>query len=436
MVTVHVDSSQGVEGGENPMSPKRRAHGDGGLWKRADGIWTGSVEIRSGDGRRRQKRVYSKNRNEAKRKLDELREEIKAGINPIASTTTVHRWLRYWVDEIKKPKVRPNTYDYYDEAIRLHITPHLDPRLKLKSLTPQDVRDMLGKVNTAPNAQRAHKTLKLALKDAIKNGYLARNVAEAVDRPGHIARARGSLDVDSAKKAIRAAIELQESSCDETMPLLATRWAAAFLTGARPAELLGLEWDRVDLTAGIFDLSWQLQQLDRAHGCGESHPNYPCGKKRASFCPQARWDFNDDFIYRDCLGSFVWTKPKTAAGTRIVPIVEPLRVMLEQHRADTAHDLNPHGLVWHRRDGRPLSRHDDAAAWRTVLAAADIPAVEVYTTRHTAATLLQQLGIPEDVRMQITGHSSAAAHRGYIHVDQTQTRAALGQLSQSLLSDT
>ncbi|OBK22512.1 tyrosine-type recombinase/integrase [Mycobacterium asiaticum] len=422
------------------MSPsKRRTPGDGGLFKRADGMWTGSVEIRSDDGKRRQKRVYSKNRNEAKRKLEELRDEIKRGIVPIASTTTVANWLRYWADEIKKPKVRPNTYDYYDEAIRLHITPHLDPKLKLKQLTTQHVRDMLKKVNTSANAQRAHKTLKFALKDAIKNGYLTRNVAEAVDTPGHTKRTRGSLGADAAKRAIRAAIDIQTSS-DETTPMLATRWAAAFLTGARPAELLGLEWDRVDLDNGVFDLSWQLQQLDRAHGCGEPigtdtnrKPLYPCGKKRASFCPQARWDFNNDFIYRDCIGSFVWTKPKTAAGTRIVPIVAPLLIALAEHRELTAGQPNPHGLVWHRRDGRPLSRHDDAAAWRQVLDAAELPAVEVYATRHSAATLLQELGVPEEVRMQITGHSSAAAHRGYIHVDQTQTRAALGKLERLLL---
>lgn len=129
----------------------------------------------------------------------------------------------------------------------------------------------------------------------------------------------------------------------------------------------------------------------------------------------------------------MWTKPKTTAGTRIVPIVAPLLAMLEQHSADSAGEPNPYGLVWHRRDGYPITRHDDGAAWRRVLTAAGLPAVDVYATRHTAATLLQELGIPAEVRMQIMGQSSAAAHAEYIHVDQTQTRAALGRLEQLLL---
>lgn len=417
------------------MSPtKRRAPGEGGLFKRADGMWTGSVDYSTGDGQRRQKRVYSKNRNEAKRKLDELKAELAKGIIPVSSTTTAAVWLRYWVDEIKKPKVRPNTYDWYEEAIRLHILPNINSKLKLKQLTPGDIRRMLDQIETSGNRQRAHKTLKVALKAAVTEGIIVRNVADAVDTPGHVKRSRGSLGAPAAKLVIRTAIELQESR-DETAPLLATRWAAAFLTGARPAELLGLEWDRVDLDNAVFDLSWQLQQLDKAHGCGDPDINrkYPCGKKRPSFCPAAHWDFNDDFIYRECIGSFVWTKPKTSAGTRIVPIVPPLLAMLEQHQADTAADPNPHGLVWRRRDGRPLSKRDDAQAWRAVLTAAGLPRLEVYTTRHTASTLLQELGIPEEVRMQITGHSSAAAHAAYIHVDQTQTRAALGKLERVLL---
>jgi integrase len=409
------------------MAKRRGTYGDGGLFRRADGMWVGSVEIPSADGKRRQKRVYAKDRRECKRKRDELRAEVAMGIIPISSTTTVGTWLDYWLAEIKKPNVRPNTFDWYEEAVRLHIKPHIG-RLTLKNLKPQEIRVMLGKANTRGNAQRAHKTLKIALKDAITEGLIRTNVAEAVDKPEHVKQARGSLTAVEAKVAIRAAISIQDSGA----PRLATRWVAGFLTGARPAELLGLEWDRVDLDNGLLDLSWQLQQVDKAHGCGDKqNAGYPCGKKRASFCPQAHWDFPNKFEYRVCRGSLLWTKPKTDAGTRIVPIVAPLQVMLEQHRHNP--DPNPYGLVWRRPDGNPLSRHDDADNWRAVLEAAKLPAVDVYAIRHSTATLLQELGVSQEVRMQLMGQSSAAAHRAYVHVNQTQTRAALGALETLLL---
>ncbi|MGB9303496.1 MAG: N-terminal phage integrase SAM-like domain-containing protein [Mycobacterium sp.] len=163
----------------------------------------GTVEIPSADGRRRQRRVYAKQKAEAKRKRDDLRAEVAKGIIPVCSTTTVAVWLRRWADEIKKPHVRPNTFDWYDEAIRLHITPHIGSR-KLKLLTPEDVRFMLRQATTPANAQRAHKTLKMALKDAMTEGLVARNVAEAVQRPKHLKQTRGVLWRNGSGVAITA----------------------------------------------------------------------------------------------------------------------------------------------------------------------------------------------------------------------------------------
>lgn len=423
------------------MPRKRRAPGDGSLTKRkSDGIWVGSVEVASEDGKRRQKRVFSKDYRTAKEKLDVLRAEIRAGHVAISSTTTVAVWLRRWIDEIRKPHIRPKTFDFYDEAIRLHITPaivrggtKIFGQIRLSKLTAQDVREMLAHINTSSNKQRAHKTLKMALARAVVEGLVARNVAEAVEKPEHVKTARGSLTFDAAMLAIKTAIDLQASR-DKTDPMLATRWATAFLTGARPRELLGLEWDRVDLTNGSIDITWQLQDLDQKHGCGEPDGDgkYPCGRARPGYCPQRRWDFQDGFEYRKCYKGMVWTKTKTDAGRRIVPLVLPLVEWLRQHQRDTAAQPNPLGLVWHHVDGRPISRHDDGRSWRAVLAAAELPAVDPYATRHTTATLLLELGVAEEVRMRIMGQNSQAAHRGYLHVDQSQARTALDQLSEKL----
>jgi integrase len=420
---------------------KRRAPGDGGLFKRkSDDMWIGSVEIPSADGKRRQKRVSSKDYRTAKAKLDDLRAQIRDGHIAISSTTTVQGWLRRWVDEIRGPHIRPKTFDYYDEAIRLHICPQIVRggtksfgQLRLAQLTSQDVRDMLKQIDSSSNRRRAHKTLKQALKAAVAEGMIARNVVDAVETPEHVKTARGSLTVDAAMLAIKTAIDLQTSR-DEKDPMLATRWATAFLTGARPRELLGLEWNRVDLTGGTLDITWQLQDLDQKHGCGEPEDGvYPCKRSRPGYCPQKRWDFQDGFEYRDCYKGMVWTKTKTEAGRRIVPIVAPLAALLEQHRLDTLDQPNPLGLVWHHTDGRPISRHDDSKSWRAILTAAELPAVDPYATRHTTATLLMELGVDEPTRMRVMGQNSEAAHRGYLHVDQKQARAALDRLGARLL---
>lgn len=402
---------------------KRRARGEGGLYKRADGMWVGVADVPTADGSRRQKKVYSKDFDTARDKLDELKGNIAKGIIP-STSMTLGTWLDYWLDEVHGPHVRPKTRQFYEEAIRIHIKPSL-AKVRLDRLTPQHVRAMLATVATSRNKQRAHQVLSLALRAAMLDGVVERNACDAVKKPKHLANVRGAFTADVAKTIIRAAIDAEESR-DEAAPAMATRWAAAFLTGARQAELLGLEWSRVDLDNGMVDLSWQLQQLKRAHGCDE-----PCGRQRASYCPQARWDFEDGFEHRDCYRSLVWTRPKTRTGVRVVPLLPAMVEMLRTHaRRD---EPNPHGLVWHWPDGRPISPTDDHELWQALLVSAGVTTkgntIPLHSARHSTATLLLEAGVDETVRMALMGQSSVAAQRMYAHVNQAQTRAAVGNLA-------
>ena len=56
--------------------------------------------------------------------------------------------------------------------------------------------------------------------------------------------------------------------------------------------------------------------------------------------------------------------------------------------------------------------------------------------RHTVATLLQEAGVEEAIRMQILGHTTTTSHRQYAHTSTDLTRAALGQLEKLLALET
>jgi integrase len=93
---------------------------------------------------------------------------------------------------------------------------------------------------------------------------------------------------------------------------------------------------------------------------------------------------------------------------------------------------NVHDLVWHHSDGRPVGPRDDYDNWQAALNTAGLPPAPLHVARGTTATLLAEAGVPEDIRMQILGHVSVTAHRGYVYRDQTQTRQAMTALDQLL----
>lgn len=390
------------------------------MYKRADGMWIGAVDLETTDGKRRKKTVSSRDYNVAVKKLRELRAQVAAGNVPTTGNTTVEKWLTHWLENIQRPHIRPTTYRYYEGTVRLLIVPHIGAK-RLDRLTPEDVRRMhkaLQDAGSTRNAQKAQQVLQRALADAVVEGVTDRNVAAHVRKPRHTADEKEALSLEVAAHILTTA----ETSQYE----LATRWAVAFWTGARQGELLGLTWDHVDLQAGEIELAWQLQSLGKEHGCGAPVGKaYPCGRTKPGFCPQGVLKPPPGFVAKECHKSLYWTRPKSKAGIRVVPILPPVVQMLAQHKTP---GVNPHNLVWHHEDGRPWSPTDDARAWKQLLETAGVEHVGVHAIRHSTATILQAAGVDEATRMRLMGHSSAASQRGYVHVDQTQTRAALTHL--------
>jgi integrase len=114
---------------------------------------------------------------------------------------------------------------------------------------------------------------------------------------------------------------------------------------------------------------------------------YPCEQKTGHSCPQRRLDLPADYEYRLIDGGLYWTRPKSSAGWRVIPLVEPLRSILERHIA--AQPENPWNLVftWTNDKGerRPIDPDADTRLWRRVLAETGIDKdIPLHGLRHTA----------------------------------------------------
>jgi integrase len=92
--------------------------------------------------------------------------------------------------------------------------------------------------------QLVHVTLHKALKQAVMDGLIPRNVTEAVKPPQPEKKEIKPLSPDQARVLLRAAKEER----------LEALYALAITTGMRQGELLALKWEDVNFEAGVLQV--------------------------------------------------------------------------------------------------------------------------------------------------------------------------------------
>ncbi|NGX06403.1 MULTISPECIES: tyrosine-type recombinase/integrase [Mycobacteroides] len=415
-----------AEGGKKN---KRRDKGDGGLYIDGKGYHVAYVYVTDANGKRRQIRRAAKTETLAKQKLRDLLVDQANGklAPPTGDRHTVASWLRKWTDEIYKDEVKPKTMRGYRSTIRNYINPYIGTH-RLDKLTADQVRKMIRcnhRDHSERSAQKAYVLLNQVLDAAMKEEVVPKNVAALVHKPGYTAKERGAYSSETSKLMLTTAAALDEGRT--VGPYLASRWAFAFLTGMRQAECLGMEWDRVYLDDELLDVSWQLQSHTKVHGCGGT-----CDMGGPAWCPQAKWDFPAGFEYRECHRSLVWTRPKSVKSERFVPMTPALVETLKVYKRQQEGRDNPHNLLWHHDDGRPISQRDDNHAWNDLVKACGITKergeVVLHEARNTAATQLMEDGVDVKVIQQILGHASILTTRNYQKVDLEFSRKAIAGL--------
>ena len=398
----------------------RREKGTGSVFQRADGMWIARIDLPAEGTRRRRKQVARKRKDDAVRALREMRKELdRTGDLPTASPT-VASWMDQWFARVAAPTLKPRTAATYRSYIDRYIAPSIG-RTRLDKLTVAHVYRMHEAMDaqglSSTTALQAHRILAKSLGDAEREGRVGRNVAALATAP------RKRHAVRPALTSAQAATLLQSVADD---PHQAARWSLALLAGLRQGEALGLTADALDLRAGLLTVSWQIQRLKWEHGCEKRGERWSCGKVRAGSCPQRHVPIPHDQEATEVAGLWL-TRPKSRAGWREVPTVGVLHEVLTRY-LDTV-PLGMSGLILHRADGRPIDPAQDTKAWDAALRKAGLPDVPLHSARHTCSSLLAELGVPEHIRMQILGHSSATVTRGYTHLTGAEAADAMGRLS-------
>lgn len=377
-------------------------------------------------GNRRRITVTAKTKADAQTALkNKMRKTAEAGAPaPASARTTVKLYADDWLAQ-RATKVRPKSQIRDESALRRWIVPTIGAR-RLEALNPGDVRSVTRAITNAgrssSSAHRVQSTLMKMLKDAKVDGHQVPSNVLLVTKPAMAVNDRRGLEVMQAVAMLTTASIGPEPS----------RVGAALIEGMRQGECLGLTRDLVDLKNAALDVSWQLQDLPYEHGCREGAR---CGYKRAGSCPERRFRVPYGHESRHLTGAWHLVRPKTAHGQRFLPLVDWMVDVLTDW-LDRAPD-SPYGLVWCDVDGGPILPAVDGAMWRSLQERAGVahPAGRPYNlheARHTTASLLAALSVPEVVRIAILGHAGIAATRHYEHSAIAQAREALNSMSERL----
>ncbi|GAA1788263.1 site-specific integrase [Agromyces lapidis] len=359
------------------------------FYSETKGLFIGRIELPSSDPKKRRRREFTaKDEGEFLRKARTLLNRYREAGDLATSSPTVRTWMTYWLENIAAKRVRPKTLAGYRSVVNRQIVEAIG-NVKLEKLTGVHIRLVHDYITdnggSSTYALNAHRVLSKALEDAVREGKINRNPAGLVDAPRKSRTQLQALDLNEAKVIIKRAFLALDAPIYDPEPV---RWAAYLLTGQRRGEIIGLEWDRV---GDLIDMSWQLQRLS---------------EEELAAAPA-------DFEWRDLDGyGLYWTRPKSEAGKRMLPVVAALSFLLEEHRKRVA--PNPWGLVFTHK-GRPIDPDWETKRWPKALAEMKVTnkKIRVHDLRHTAVDMLLEAGVPEDVVMELVGHSEVAMTRRY-----------------------
>jgi len=210
-----------------------------------------------------------------------------------------------------------------------------------------------------------HAIIRQALQQAVKEGLLARNVADATSPPTVKNKQMQPLTEEELLTFFETAREDR----------LFAAYVLAATTGLRRGELLGLCWDCVDLEHGIITVQRQLIPL------------------------------------KDGLSLEETTKSKS--GRRSITLTDDAIRELKAYKKRQAQEklllgeaYQDNGLVFCKEDGTPLDPREFTKRFQRHLEKAGLPKVRLHDLRHTHASLLLTRGVHPKVVQERLGHSS------------------------------
>ncbi|MHC9291988.1 tyrosine-type recombinase/integrase [Mycobacterium sp. LTG2003] len=352
-----------------------------------------TVDVGIVDGKRKQFRKRYATEKEARDALDDIRGQVAQGTYVHPTSTTVAQACDDWL--ASKHGLKPSTLHGHRVSLGPVISELGD--IEVQKLTKRQVDDLVTALRAGhvsrPSGKGRGRTesanrkpwsprsvnymlglLTAVLQDQVKQGRVARNVAELVDRIASDPKQPDTFTATEVEKV------LEHIKSDR----YAIAWQLA-LAGFRRGEIAGLRWADVDLEANTVSVA----------------------RNRVAFA-----------------GTITEGTPKSKASRRTLPLPEHLAATFRTAKATQAQDrlrlgeaYQASGYVMVDESGAPLTPNLLTWRWGKMLKAASVRHIRLHDARHTCGTLMHLLdGVPVAVISAWLGHASTAfTMNTYVH---------------------
>ena len=297
-----------------------------------------------------------------RRKLNKLIEQIEAGDMSQVYTITVKGWFEKYF-RVYCSHLEVTTLEGYKRYIDKHINPVLG-KIKLCDLKPIQIQNFYNKEREKGFSEKTilqeHRILHRAFKKAIADGMLSRNPCDTIDAPS-------PEDYEPTIYTEEQFITLLDKLQGHRMEAIIL---IAGMCGLRRGELLGLSWEDIDLDKGILHV-------------------------RRNVVPTS----TEGVIEKD---------PKTKKSARTITIPSSIIPILK--------GLRGIGRLYAKLDGTNFNPGSVSREFKQFLDDNDLPHIRLHDLRHFNGTMMLRHGVSEREASSRLGHSNLLQTKKYQHV--------------------
>lgn len=399
--------------------PKRRANGEGSIYKRRDGTWAAQFIDFTG----KKKYFYGRTQREVKEKLKNAIRQSDDGFEMDAGKITLTEWAVQWLETYAKPVIKAKTYFSYHVTIYQHIIPAF-PNVLLKNIREDMLQKYLNKELEHRNDDKpggySRDTVLLSklrlfsmLEKAVDLGMIPRNPAKHLSLPPISFNEKTILTKEQQKCLEQVMIEEVEYNYDIVMYFL------MLYGGLRSGEASALK---------ISDIDFERKELTI--------------RRTLSRIPM-----------QDNGSPILVGTPKTKKSNRTIPLPEfvigLLRFAIKEREerinalADKWSEDEVHNPVWIEHEYLFLTMHgnvvDGSVVGRILHRLERKAEVEPYVTphglRHTFATRWIEAGFDVKSLADIMGHADVKMTLNiYTHSLPEQKRSSMNDLADILFN--